>query len=262
MKSEVRKGISGHRFAALAFSFVLVCSFWLAADAQSSVELYNRANKFYSSKQFQDAAADYEQLLSQGYRNAEIYYNLGNCYYKMDSIGKCILNYERALKLSPKDEDILHNLKLARLKPIDNIQPVPQLAIVTWWNDFVSFNSSKGWGIFAMIAVWLFILFFTMFFFLSRRRVFNIVALLFLFVSFTSLALAVHQRQQEGKSDEAIVMVSSSYIKSAPDASASDLFMIHEGTRLQILDQVGEWNKIRLADGKIGWMEKEGFERI
>ncbi|HYV91812.1 MAG TPA: tetratricopeptide repeat protein [Chitinophagales bacterium] len=261
MKSGVRKK-SIHRsfLTALAFALVFCCS--VAGYSQSATELYNQANQFYKAKQFSQAINDYEKLVEQGYKSAEVYYNLGNCYYKLDSVGKCILNYERALKLSPNDEDILHNLKLAQLKAVDNIQSVPQLAIVTWWNNFVTFNSSMGWGILALIFIWISILVFAVSFLFARRRIFNVIALLFLFVSFSSLALAFHQHQQEENSDAAIVMSYSSYIKSAPDAGASDLFMVHEGTRIQILDQVGEWNKIRLADGKVGWIEKGNFEKI
>src|SRR6185503_13984117 len=113
---------------------------------------------------------------------------LGNCYFKIDSVGKCILSYERALKLSPKDEDVLHNLSLAKMKAVDNIQPVPQLGIITMWNGFVSFNSSKGWGFFALISVWVSIVIFVVSLLFGRRRIFNAVALVFLFVSFSSLA--------------------------------------------------------------------------
>jgi len=263
MKSRVRKKLIHRSFiTALAFAFALVCCFSFVVYSQSATELYSQANQSYKAKQFHQAADDYEKLISQGYKIAEVYYNLGNCYYKMDSVGKCILNYERALKLSPNDEDVVHNLKLAKLKAIDNIQPVPQLGIITLWNSFVSFNSSKGWGIFALISIWISILVFAVSFLFGSRRIFNMLALLFLLVSFSSLALAIYNHRQEGNSDAAIVMASSSYVKSAPDAGASDLFMIHEGTRIQILDQVGEWNKIRLEDGKIGWIVKENFEKI
>ncbi|MEO6166912.1 MAG: tetratricopeptide repeat protein [Chitinophagales bacterium] len=263
MKSGVRKESKDlWLLKAMVFAFAIVCCISFTVFAQSATELYQQAGESYKSKQFPEAAGKYEQLLSQGYKNAEVYYNLGSCYYKMGNIGKCILNYERALKLSPKDEDIRYNLKLARLKPVDNMRPVPQLGIITWWNDFVSFNSSNGWGIFAIVSVWLCIFVFAASFLYGQRRVFNILVLVFLFLSFSSLALAVHQKKQEGRSAAAVVMVSGAYVKSAPDAGASDLFMIHEGTRLQILDQVGEWNKIRLEDGKVGWMAKESFERI
>lgn len=263
MKSGVRKkSVDQLWLRAIVFAFAIVCCVSFAVHAQSAKELYRQAGESYNAKQFPEAANKYEQLLSQGYKNAEVYYNLGSCYYKMDSVGKCILNYERALKLSPKDEDILYNLKLARLKSADNIRPMLQPAIFTWWSNFTSFNSSNGWGIFAVVSIWLCILIFAASFLLGRRRIFSIFILLFLFLSFGSLALAIQEQKKQRRSDAAIVIVSSAYVKSAPDAGASDLFMIHEGTRLQILDQVGEWNKVRLEDGKVGWMIEDNFEMI
>jgi tetratricopeptide (TPR) repeat protein len=230
--------------------------------AQSPAELYQQANQQYRQKQYASAAASYEKILSEGYKNAATYYNLGNCYYKLDSTGKSILNFERALKLAPDDEDVAYNLRLARSRAVDDSQPVPQLAIVTWWNNFRNANSSGQWALVSLGFIWAALIAFAMALFLGSRKVFNTVGLLLVFCSVSSLLFAAGQRSREQDANNAIVMVSSSYVKSAPDAGSGDLFMVHEGTRLQILDQVGEWNKIRLADGKVGWIEKQNFERI
>lgn len=241
---------------------ILICFATLTSWSQSATELYNQAGQSYQSKEYRKAADDYEKLLAQGYENSEVYYNLGNCYFKLDSIAKCILSFERAMKLSPGDEDIIHNLKLARLKTVDNIKPVPQLQIVTWWNNFINFRSSGGWAMMAVALLWFALLLVAFAIFFGRRRVFSILAMLFLVFSLSSFALAATRKQQEENPSAAIVTVSSSYVKSAPDANAHDLFMIHEGSRIQLLDKVGEWNKIRLEDGKVGWMEQGKFERI
>lgn len=261
MKSGVKTGMVGRCITAV-FIFALFLGSHGAAYAQSAAELYNQATQSYKIKQFHEAAEGYEKLIAQGYKKPEVYYNLGNCYFKLDSLGKSLLNYERALKLSPKDEDVLYNLKLARSKVIDNIQPVPQLGIITWWNNFRSIYTSTSWGVSALVLVWIAILVFAVSLFTGRRRIFNIIAVSFLLLSFISLALGIRQQREEVRSNTAIIMVPSSYVKSAPDITASDLFMIHEGTRLEVLDQVGEWNKIRLEDGKVGWMEKDKFEKI
>src|SRR4051812_30872548 len=119
---------------------LILCCLLLSVTAfsQSVGELYKSAGNLYKEKQFQQAADNYEKIISQGYKSPEVYYNLGNCYYKLNSTGKSILAYERALKLSPDDEDIIHNLKLAELKVSDRIQPIPQLSIITWWNNFIT----------------------------------------------------------------------------------------------------------------------------
>lgn len=224
--------------------------------AQSAMEIYKSAGAFYKQKQFSEAAASYEKLLAQGYRSADVYYNLGNCYFKMDSMGKCILNYERALRLAPDDEDAAHNLRLANLRIIDKIEPVPQLAILTWWNHLLESHASKTWANFSLMVLWLALLFAGAGLFLGRKRFsFSIAGFMAMF-SFVFLFFASVQRQHENATDRAILMAASANVKSAPDDHAGNLFLLHEGTRLQILDRVGEWNKIRLEDGKVGWIPR------
>jgi len=230
--------------------------------AQTPPELYNEASVLYKANQFTEAAAVYEKITAQGYRSAEVYYNLGNCYYKMHNTGKAILNYERALKLAPDDEDIAHNLKLAQLTTIDRVQPVPQLAIVTKWNNLLHSFSSKGWAVFALVLVWLSLILFAIYLFVSRKGVVLFFTITVFLLSLVSVGLGVKQAHTEDDSGTAILMVANVNVKSAPDESATDIFTIHEGIKLYLCDRVGNWNKIRLADGKVGWVEKNLFEKI
>ncbi|MBX7108177.1 MAG: tetratricopeptide repeat protein [Chitinophagales bacterium] len=263
----MKSGISSHRslhlwISSVAVLMALLCSRAETALAQSPSEIFNRANTSYKASRFREAADDYEKLLAQHYHAAAVYFNLGNCYYRMDSVSKCILNYERALKLAPSDEDIQYNLKLAKLKSVDAVQPVPQPALFRWWNNFVKSASYEGWGIYALISLWASLIAVAIYLFLARRRLISMLALLLMFCSLAFLALAIQQHQQYAQSNVAVVMVRSAFVKSAPDAGAGNLFMIHEGTTVQLLDNVGEWNKIRLDDGKVGWIGKDIFERI
>ena len=253
------KGLIGFVSSIIYF---IACNLFSIANAQSTDQLYKSANEFYKSNQFDKAVGEYEKIISQGYKNAEVFYNLGNCYYKLNAVGKSVLAYERALKLSPNDDDIQHNLILAQYNCVDKIQPIQQLAVINWWNNFISFNTSIGWGIYSMIAIWLSILVFTISFFIGRNRISNLLTFLFLVSSIIFLALAIHQKNMEQNSKDAVLMVSSVNVKSAPDADSNDLFLIHEGTKLHLLDKVGNWNKIRLDDGKVGWIENGNFERI
>ena len=230
--------------------------------AQSANEIYQSAGQHYKQKDFAQAAAEYEKLLRQGYKTSEIYYNLGNCYYKLDSVAKCILNLERAHALAPDDEDVKHNLQLASLKTIDKIEAVPQLSIITWWNNFVSHFSSKTWGLFSLITLWIAFLAAAIALFTSYRRAAFLPAFLLFVLSIFFLSLGVIQRGNESNSKTAILIASSTNVKSAPDENANNLFLLHEGARLQLLDRVGEWNKIRLTDGKVGWVEESTFEKI
>ncbi len=263
MKSEIKSDKSFWLFRLIiAFAIIISCFSFLIAKAQSSTELFSNANQSYKSKEFQQAADDYEKIIAEGNISAEVYYNLGNCYYKLNNVSKSILAFERARKLSPNDEDINHNLAIARLKATDKIQPVPELDVIVWWNSFTSFYSSNEWSLFALTFIWLSVFAFAIYLFMARKKTFSWITGAFLFISFLFFTLALHQKKEEQHSNLAILIVSSSYVKSSPDANGGDLFMIHEGCKLEVLDQVGEWKKIRLEDGKVGWLEEGNFEMI
>jgi len=229
---------------------------------QQPAELYKTASQLYKAGQFEQAAADYEKIITQGYKTAEVYYNLGNCYYKLNTLNKAIVNYERALKLAPQDEDIQHNLAIANSKVVDKIIPVPTLAILNAWDNFVSIRSSNGWALLAVACIWLSLLFFAVYLFVGFRKFSFSSGSLFVIASIVFISLAVKQSNKEQQTDAAILMVSNSFVKSAPDANGNDQFMLHEGVKFEILDRVGDWSKIRLADGKVGWIERSSYEKI
>ncbi|HLP50308.1 MAG TPA: tetratricopeptide repeat protein [Chitinophagales bacterium] len=240
--------------------FSVLCSLFL--QAQDAPELYKTASQHYKANEFEQAATAYEKILASGYHTPEVYYNLGNSYYKLKNTGRAILNYERAHNLAPEDEDIIHNLKLAQLKTVDKLQPVPQLAIVTQWNNLLNSQSSKGWSMFAIGFVWVSLVLFAVYFLIARKGIVLFLSLFVLALSFVSVGLGFKQAHSEENSDIAILMVANVNVKSAPDANGNDIFTIHEGIKLELLDQVGGWTKIRLADGKVGWVEKNMFEKI
>jgi len=243
-------------------TFLLVLCLTSDVFAQSPSQIYTSANALYKNNQFEQAASAYEKILMQGYRTPEVYYNLGNSYFKMHNTGKTILNFERAHKLAPEDEDIAHNLKLAQLKAVDKLIPVPQLGIVTSWNNLLTSQSSKGWGIFGLAFVWVALIVFAVYLLIVRKSLVLFLSLTLLLLSFVSLSLALKQSSAEENSDSAILIVENVNVKSAPDANGTDLFTIHEGLKLELCDQVGNWAKVRLADGKVGWIEKNLFEKI
>lgn len=243
-------------------AFLLVGCITSALYSQSPTQLYTQANALYKANQFEQAAAAYEKIVMQGFRTAEVYYNLGNCYYKQKNTGKAILNYERAQKLNPEDEDIAHNLKLAQLKAVDKLVPVPQLVITSAFKNFSSAHSSTGWSWYALGAVWAALLTFALYFFLMRKTVIAVLGVMLVLFSVAFVSLALKQGAAEENSGYGILLVQNVVVKSAPDENGSNLFTIHEGIKFQILDAVGNWNKIRLVDGKLGWIEKNLFEKI
>ena len=245
------------------FAMLLALSFASHnVTAQTPAETYKTAAQYYKLNEFKKAATSYDKLTAQGYKTAEGYYNLGNCYFRLNQLGKSILNYERALKLAPLDTDMAYNLNVVQYKLTDKILPVPQLAIVKSWSVFLSIKGSKGWAVYSLLAVWLGLLFCVGYLFVYRQSLFLYLGALSIFISILFISLAYQQSNAEQSSTEAILLVAETKGKSAPNTNSVNVFTIHEGLKFETLDQAGSWTKIRLADGKIGWIEKGVFERI
>jgi tetratricopeptide (TPR) repeat protein len=233
--------------------------------AHSPQETFAAANNHYQNNEFQEAAALYEKIISQGYESAAVYYNLGNCYFKLNETGRAILNYERALKLEPHNDDISFNLKLANLRVADRIEPAPQMMLIAWFKKIISSLSSDGWGVMSLVFVWISMFFMAAYLFIRKihiRRFLFFAGVLLLFLAVIATLLAWKQYHNEHNQRFGIVMVTNTYIKSAPAANAIDLFILREGVKAEILEEANGWHKIRLADGKIGWIQQEHIETI
>lgn len=227
---------------------------------------FESANQIYRSGDYLKAAKLYEEILSQGYEGPALYYNLGNCYYKLNKIPAAILQFERARKLDPDDEDINHNLALANLRVVDRVDPIPDLFYLNWWRKWSNLNSANVWASLAVGFLWLALLLFAALFFPYRsfllRRILSSLALILLVLFIMSISAAIDRHGREQEQDYAIVFSASTDARSAPDPQSTSLFVLHEGVKVQLLDHVGDWNKIRLADGKIGWIPATTFQII
>jgi tetratricopeptide (TPR) repeat protein len=236
-----------------------------AVFADEAMLQFEQANQAYRKAEFKTAVSMYEQVLNSGYESADLHYNLGNAYFKLQNIPAAVLHYEKAKRLSPGDDDISYNLQLANLRIIDKIEPVPELFFVQWWDSLISLFPSEGWGIFALIALWVTvfsaaIMLFTRSFMMQRlTMVLVLVAVVASIIGFTAVWVQYHQ---EANDHFAVVFSPSVSVKSAPDKQSTDLFVLHEGLKVELLDEVGEWRKIRLADGKIGWIPENVIQII
>ena len=223
------------------------------------------ADSAYTQGNYQQAISDYEQLLKQGV-SADIYYNLGNAYYRMDDMTRAVLNYERALLLAPGDRDIRFNLQMARSKTIDKITPETELFFVTWYRSLVNQLSVDGWARVALFSLALAIVLALVYLFASRiwlRKLgfFGAILLVIVFV----LGNVFAHNQKSGLLDRrgAIIMGSAVTVKSTPAQNGTDLFILHEGTKVTITDgQLKDWKQVRVADGKEGWVETSQIEVI
>ncbi|TVQ89113.1 MAG: tetratricopeptide repeat protein [Bacteroidetes bacterium] len=227
--------------------------------------LIEQANEAYSRSEYSFAAELYQQVIEQGWESADLYYNLGNAYFKINRLGKAILNYERALRLRPNDEDIQYNLHVARNRIVDRIEKRPLLFYEKWWRNAYMMQSATGWGITGIVFLTLFLLL-TSFFLFSRTRGIKKIsfytALLFLIFTALSLIFAQKQYNRLTADDQAIILSPRVAAKSSPTVQSPDLFLMHEGTKVQIRNTLGEWVEIRLPDGNVGWIKKETLEVI
>ena len=233
----------------------------MAAHAVTKAE----ADSAYVRGQYQQAITQYEALLKQG-ASADLYYNLGNAYYRTENIPEAVLNYERALLLSPGDRDIRFNLQIARSKTFDKIVPESEMFFVTWYRSLVSMMSVDAWARTALIALALTIILLLVYLFsdriwLRKAGFFGGVALLVLFVG--ANIFAWQQKKDLLNRKGAIIFAPSVTVKSTPAANGTDLFILHEGTKVVITDgSMKEWKEIRLADGKEGWIESKHIRVI
>lgn len=235
------------------------------AFAQTPEDAFNRGNELYRAGKYQEAVKEYDAIIKQGYVSAEVYFNLGNAYYRMENLAQAILAYERAARLRPRDQDIQHNLKLLNLKTIDRIEPVPELFLVQWMRSVSSLASPETVRIFFIVSwILLFGSLAAMYLFVRRGvlRVFRIVLIVsFIFVVLSGIMLGIQSFQSRGP-DQAIVTAQTITAKSSPDEKSVDAFVIHEGLKVKLTDSVGDWVKITLADGKVGWIPTGGCDRI
>lgn len=244
----------------LLFIAALLLSF-VSASAQTKAE----ADSAYVQERYEQAISLYNKLLETG-ASASVYYNLGNAYYRTSDMAHAILAYERAYLMEPGDADIRFNLQLARTKTIDKIVPESEMFFITWFRQMIDWYSADQWGRSVVVCFALFVVSLLLYFFAGRmlwRKVGFGVGVCTLILAVLFHIFAYQQQQKLLVRTHAIVMSSSLTVKSTPSISGTDLFVLHEGTKVEITDDtMKDWKEIRLADGKVGWVPVKTIERI
>lgn len=254
----MKRIIWGLQFTVYSF---LLANFVFAGDEKN---LFEQGNKFYQEKEYAKAIELYDSILKSGYESATLYFNLGNAFFKDGENTKAIINYEKAKKLNPGDEDIEFNLRLANLRVADKIEPLPRILFTKLWAGMIANYSSGTWAVILVGIIWLAFTFGLIFIFtnnMSTKKISFFSAIFILLFSLFISFIAYSQYQDEQKIF-AIVFSPNAYIKSAPDEKGVDLFILHEGVKVELKDEVGEWGKIKLEDGKEGWVKREAIENI
>lgn len=246
-------------FKILVFATALLSA--TSASAISHINLkekyFAEGNEAYEKGDFLQAVEIYNSIVTDGLESWQLYYNLGNAYYRLDSIGKSILNYERALRLAPNKQIIKDNLELARSKTIDNVEVLPKMFLVQWAHNIVRLTTIRGWRILLLLSLTLTAAAACIFFIAKEYRIRRSM-----FVTFTVLLLttiffafnAAFSAKIVSNNNEAVVVDPMVVVKGSPDAKSVDKFLLHEGTRLTITDRQDEWWQITISDGKSGWI--------
>lgn len=243
------------------FIFVLLTSTLAASD---SIQ-FEKANRLYTEKQYTQAALIYEQIISLQGVAPELHYNLGNAYFRMNELGLSILNYERALRLNPLYKDAAYNLEFANSKVVDQVELNTTFFLKKWIAFLMRLLSPDNWFV---LAIPLFVLALAgalLFIFGPTRTIrkssFYIAGFLML-LTVISITFSVLRRNQLLNHSEAIILPGAIVIKAAPDKSGTDLFQLHEGTKVEVISELGEWYEIRLSNGNVGWIEQLHLARI
>ncbi|MBN2614431.1 MAG: tetratricopeptide repeat protein [Bacteroidales bacterium] len=247
------------------FFLLLVLAAGPTLRAANPDSLMTQANRAYDAQKYDTAIDLYNRVLNEGWVSPKLYYNLGDSYFRKKNLPEAILYYEKAKKLDPNNENIQYNLGIANSMIVDKIDQVPQFFLKRWWNYFYNLFDADTWTVFFLISFALLVLFVGIFFFSHTRRNRQwsfFVALLFLIITAGSLGLASQRTYYNKNQKEAIVFTPSVTVKSSPSPNSVDLFVIHDGTKVRILDHVDGWIKIKISNGSIGWLPEVSVKTI
>jgi tetratricopeptide (TPR) repeat protein len=248
---------------------IIISLFFLALSAQAQLaaqeSMMEKANQSYSSADYTSAVSQYESIMQAGYESSALYFNLGNAYFKLNNIPAAILYYEKARKLDPTDENIWFNLSLANSRIIDKMEPLPEFFLKTWWKSARDMFSSDQWAkfglagfILSLASIAVFIISRT----ISARKTAFWAGSIFLFLMAVSLLFSISGYREYSRKSTAIIFTPTVTVKSSPNNNSVDLFVIHEGTKVQVTDLVEGWSEVRLSNGNVGWVLTETYRNI
>ncbi len=233
--------------------------------SQRNTDLFESAKEHYSNDAFQEAIDDWQAILDNGEHSKAVYFNLGNAYYKLNETAPSIYYYEKALQLDPTDSEIKNNLAFAQNMRIDIIEPLPKTVFAKWYAKLSGFLSTKGWAVLSIAAILLMVISFLSYYFSAnsrQKRLLFLASFLFLILTLGSFSMAYLTYTDAQNNQSAIVFAKVLEVKDAPTASGEVSFELHPGTKVTIADKQDDWLRIRLIDGKEGWVEATGLKEL
>ena len=231
--------------------------------AQSGFE---KGNEFYKNAKYEQAAEAYENVVnSDKQQSAELYFNLGNCYYKLNKVAPAIYNYEKALVLNPNDKEIVNNLKFAQKRTIDEIKVIPKVGFAKLLRDFTGIYHYNTWALISVAFSMLFLLSFVGYYFSSMSRskkMFFFGMFVMIFLLLISVLAAFFEKSHAENEKPAVVFAEMTDVKSEPQKLAPNVLVLHEGTKVFVKEKLDGWRKIQLTDGTEGWMESSAIKEV
>ncbi len=247
------------------FSFILLLIFSVALNASENKDLLTQANKAYQAEKYQEAIDLYENILVNGKHAPSLYYNLGNAFYRNNQLGKAILNYEKAKLYAPRDEDIEHNLLIAKNRTFDNIVPFQPFFLSVWWKNTYQLLSPTIWAILGFLALFGTITGVSAWLLLTGRKrkqqgFYGAIGAAILAILFLSLGNSYHSIRVNSKI--AIITTPQTDFKDGADELSNTISTLHEGVKIQLIENINDWQKVRLENGEVGWLQMDVFETI
>ena len=244
---------------------VFVTVFTLTALGQNFSETIKTADSAYNQGLYDSAIVLYNGVIAAGMESHEIYYNLGNAHFKNSNLPMAILYFEKAKKIAPNDDDIQYNLNIANSMIVDKIERVPEMFYKHWWKYFYNMFNADTWTILSLL-IWVVFIVVLGFFILGKNRrskkISFYLAALFLFASIASFGLASQKYYYTKENKEAIIFTPTITVKSSPTQGSVDLFVVHEGTKIKVIDKVDDWFKIKMQNGSVGWVPVGSMKMI
>ena len=234
---------------------MLIITLLISISSFASDQLFEKANKAYNNSDYSSAINFYDSILTKGLESSELYYNLGNCHYKAQDWANAIWYYEKSLKLERNDKTT-QNLELANLKIIDRIEKTPQLFYKKWWSSFISIFNTFSWQLISILIIWFAFAIKILSQFTNYKKehflsIMYSLTLISVFATYSSYHINITKK-------EAIIFTSSIVVNSAPTTNSTNLFSLHSGSKIEILDTIGEWVNIKIANGNSGWIKGSG----
>lgn len=244
----------------LLFILMLLFTATMALSQEKPSVKFEQGVKEYTASGYQEALNTWLDIYNTGYRSASLNYNIGNAYFKLNNIPGAVLFYERARLLKPANDNISYNLQISRSLVVDKFEEIPEIFFVRWFDFLSLLLTTNKWAVISIVTFVLFLLFLSVYFYSSAYKLKVIsfwTALILLTVSVLSLSLTLRNKSLVYDSHKAIIFAPSVNGKSSPDNSGTDLFILHEGSKVSIEDEVGGWYEIKLSDGNKGWVPSD-----